>query len=79
MNNSMTFLPHIKAIIFKLPRMLGFIKRISREFHDPYTHKTLYTSSERPNLEYAACVWSPHQAVHSLVGYDGRCFVIARR
>jgi hypothetical protein len=44
--------------------LLGFIKRISREFHDPYTHKTLYTSLVRPNLEHAACVWSPHQSVH---------------
>jgi hypothetical protein len=35
------------------------------DFRDPYTHKTLYTSLVRPNLEHAACVWSPHQPVHS--------------
>jgi hypothetical protein len=45
--------------------MLGFIKRISRVFRDPYTHKTLYISLVRLNLEHAACVWSPHQSVHS--------------
>jgi hypothetical protein len=45
--------------------MLGFIKRISRDFHDPYTHKTLYTSLVMPNLKQAACVWSPHQSDHS--------------
>jgi hypothetical protein len=45
--------------------MLGFIKRISRDFRDPYTHKTIYTSLVRPNLEHAACVWSPHQSVYS--------------
>jgi hypothetical protein len=49
----------------KWSRMLGFIKRISREFHDPYTHNTLYISLVRPNFEHADCVWSPHQSVQS--------------
>jgi hypothetical protein len=43
MDGRISFLPHIEAIISKSSRMLGFIKRISREFHDPYTHKTLCT------------------------------------
>jgi hypothetical protein len=43
MNGRMSFLPHIEAIIFNSSRMLGFIKRISREFRDPYTHKFLYS------------------------------------
>jgi hypothetical protein len=53
MDGRMSFLLHIETIISKSSRMLGFIKRISREFRDPYTHKTLYTSLVRPNLEYA--------------------------
>jgi hypothetical protein len=65
MDGKMSLLPHNEAIISKSSRMLGFIKRISREIRDPYTHKTLYTSLVRPNLEHAACVWSPHQLVHS--------------
>jgi hypothetical protein len=65
MDGRMSFLSHIEAIISKSSRMLGFIERISREFCDPYTHKTLYTSLVRPNLEHATCVWSPHQSVHS--------------
>jgi hypothetical protein len=55
--------------VLKSARMLGFIKRISREFSDPYTYKTLYVAFVRafvrPGLEYASCVWSPHQVVHS--------------
>jgi hypothetical protein len=39
--------------------MLGFIRRLSHEFRDPYTLKSLYTSLVRPKLEYASCVWSP--------------------
>jgi hypothetical protein len=65
MDGKMSFLPHIEATISKSSRMLGLIKRISRDLRDPYTHKTLYTLLVRPNLEYAACVWSPHQSVHS--------------
>jgi hypothetical protein len=61
----MSFLLYIEAIISKSSRMLGFIKRISRDFRDPYTHKTLYTVLVRPNLEHAACVWSLPQSVHS--------------
>jgi hypothetical protein len=57
MDGRMSFLPHIEALIFKSSRMLGFIKHISREYRDPYTHKTLYTSLVRPNLEHAASVW----------------------
>ena len=45
--------------------MLGFIKRISKEFEDYYALKTLFVSLVRPNLEYASVVWSPHQACHS--------------
>jgi hypothetical protein len=64
MDGKMSFLSHF-AIISKSSRMLGFIKRFSRDFRDPYTHKTLNTSLVRPNLEHASCVWSPHQSVHS--------------
>jgi len=44
--------------------MLGFIKRWSREFNDPYIFKTLFTSIVRPNLEYASQVWSPTYRDH---------------
>jgi hypothetical protein len=39
--------------------MLGFIRRLSFEFRDPYTLKCLYTFLVRPKLEYASCEWSP--------------------
>jgi hypothetical protein len=64
-DSRMTFVNHIESIVSKSARMLGFIKRISREFSDPYTYKTLYVAFVRPGLEYASCVWSPHQEVHS--------------
>jgi hypothetical protein len=65
LDERMTFLPHMESVISKASKMLGFIKRVSKDFHDPYTFKTLYTSLVRPNLEYATCVWSPHQTIHT--------------
>jgi hypothetical protein len=41
--------------------MLGFIMRVGRDFRDPYALKSLYVSLVRSKLEYASCVWMPHQ------------------
>jgi hypothetical protein len=38
-------------MVAKAYAMLGFIRRLSLEFRDPYTLKSLYTSLVRPNLE----------------------------
>jgi hypothetical protein len=46
-------------IVANVFAMLGFIRRLSLEFRDPYTLKPLYTSLVRPKLEYARCVWNP--------------------
>jgi hypothetical protein len=64
-DNRMTFVNHIESIVSKSARKLGFIKRMSSEFNDHYTYKTLYVTFVRPGLEYASWVWSPHQEVHS--------------
>jgi hypothetical protein len=53
MDGRMSFLSPFEVIISKSSRMLGFIKRISSEFHDPFTYKTLYISLVRPNLKHA--------------------------
>jgi hypothetical protein len=44
--------------------MLGYIRRIGKEFRDPYTLKTLYNSFVRSHLEYASVVWNPYYGVH---------------
>jgi hypothetical protein len=64
-DSRMTFIDHIGSMVSKSARILRFIKRISREFNDRYTYKTLYVAFFQPGLEYAPCVWSPHQEVHS--------------
>jgi hypothetical protein len=54
-----------KMTFSKSSRILGFIKRVSRELSDPYTYEVLYVSLIRPNFEYAVSVWSPHRGIHS--------------
>jgi hypothetical protein len=48
-DSRMTSINHIELILSKSARMLGFIKRISREFNE------LYVAFVRPGLEFASC------------------------
>lgn len=61
----LSFNRHIDFIISKANSMLGFIKRNSKDFCDPYTLRTLYISLVRSNLEYASVVWTPFYNVHN--------------
>ena len=64
LDSKLTFTDHYNTIIHKANNMLGFIKRFSYNFQDPYTLKTLYITYVRPILEYCSVVWSPYQALH---------------
>jgi hypothetical protein len=64
MDEKMNFSEHVDVMVGKVFAMLGFIRRLSLEFKDPYTLKSLYTSLVHPKLEYASCVWSPFYDVH---------------
>lgn len=60
----LTFNLHIDSCVSRASSLLGFIKRWSREFDDPYIAKRLYTSLVRPILEYGSLVWSPNYRCH---------------
>jgi hypothetical protein len=60
----MSFTGHINVTVGKALAMMGFGKRLSCKFRDPYTLKTLYVSLVRPKLEYASCVWRPFYGAH---------------
>jgi hypothetical protein len=64
MDEKMNFSEHVDVMLGKAFAMLRFIRRLSLEFRDPYTLKSLYTFLVRPKLEYASCVWSPFYDVH---------------
>lgn len=64
LDSKLTFVEHYNTMINKAFGMLGFIKRFSYNFKDPYTIKTLYISYVRSILEYGSVVWSPYLPTH---------------
>jgi hypothetical protein len=58
-DEKMNFSEHIDVIVGKAFAILGFIGRLSFEFRNLYTLRSLYTYLVRPKLEYASCVWNP--------------------
>jgi hypothetical protein len=64
LDSKLNFTSHIDSLVVKASRMLGYIKRIVREFGDPYTLKTLYNSFVRSHLDYASVVWNSYYGVH---------------
>lgn len=63
-DSKLSFLPHYNHIVSKANSALGFIKRWSREFSDPFVTKSLYMAITRPILEYGSHIWCPYQAIH---------------
>lgn len=63
-DSKLNFGLHVDFMVNRANSMLGFVKRWSKEFSDPYITKTLYMTFVRPILEYASQVWSPYHDVH---------------
>jgi hypothetical protein len=59
MDENMNYLEHVEVMVSKAFAMLGFIRRLSFEFRDPYTLNSLHTYLVCPKLEYTSCVWNP--------------------
>ena len=57
-DRKLSFKEHIDFIFSKSMRLLGFINRISSEFQDPTTLKSLYVSLVRSHLEYCGVIWN---------------------
>jgi hypothetical protein len=51
MDSRISFSKHIDVTVVKALEMLGFVKRLTGEFRDPYTLRTLYGSLVHPKLE----------------------------
>lgn len=63
-DSSLSFNYHFDNIIELANRMYGFITRISQDFSDVKTFKTLYYAYIKSKLEYASPVWSPFYRIH---------------
>lgn len=58
-DSTYTFEVHIKYIINKAMKKLGFIQRFSRNFKDSSIFLQLYKTLVKPILTYASEIWSP--------------------
>lgn len=58
-DSKLNFDLHIEYLTSKASCLLGFLKRNSTDFKDPYTLKAIYSSIVRPILEYCSVVWNP--------------------
>lgn len=64
-DSELNFRSHIDNLICRANSALGYVKRWSKEFSNPYVTKSLYFTFVRPILEYASQVWSPYHDTHS--------------
>ena len=62
-NETMQRLPHINNLTVKASKVLNFIKHNLSKCSSE-TKASAYLSLVRPILEYASCVWDPHEAVN---------------
>ena len=59
LDNKLNMNAHIDYITSKARQTLGFIKRQSKSFNDPYITRSLYCALVRPTLEYCSIAWYP--------------------
>lgn len=63
-DSKLTFVHHIDLICNRALKLLGFIKRHTKEFSNIIAIKTLYISLVRSHLENCSVIWSPYFQIH---------------
>ncbi|KAG6460286.1 hypothetical protein O3G_MSEX011890 [Manduca sexta] len=63
-DSKLNFNLHMDQIIKTSWRLLGFLKRVGKDFKNPNTLIVLYNSLVRSNLEYASPIWNPTYNKH---------------
>ena len=64
-DKKITFNDHVVAICNKAFKMLGFIRRHTRDFNNVQVIKVLYTSLVRSHVETGAPIWSPNYQLYA--------------
>ncbi|KAI8426450.1 hypothetical protein MSG28_005277 [Choristoneura fumiferana] len=64
LDNKLSFISHIDSVVRGCFKMLGFVKRVAKNFKRPKTLETLYNTLVRSRLEYCSQVWNPSYQVH---------------
>ena len=73
---NLNFSFHISKIVTKSYQMLGFMKRVTKDFTSDICLNTLYNSLVRSRLEYCSQVWSPtcHTSIKKIESVQKRYF-----
>ena len=73
---NLNFSYHISKILTKSYQMLGFMKRVTKDFTSDICLNTLYNYLVRSRLEYCSQVWSPScpTAINKLESVQKRYF-----
>ena len=61
---NLCFNKHVTVMVSKAYSMLGFMKRICKQFRNVNALKSVYCAHVRSHLEYASVVWFPYQGVY---------------
>lgn len=64
-DSKLSFEQHIRSIVSKANRMLGFLMRTCKQFYRIEPLLTIYCTIVRPLLEYNSPVWSPFYEIHT--------------
>jgi hypothetical protein len=67
MDSKMYFTGHIDVTVGRALAMLGFLKRLSYEFREPYTLKTLYVSLVCLKLDHTPVVCGGLYMAHTSI------------
>lgn len=57
---NMSFNKHVEIVVAKAYAMLGFMKRVCKDFRNVRALKSVYCAHVRSHLEYASVVWFPY-------------------
>lgn len=63
-DKKLKFNAHIDSIVNRSAKMLGFLKRNTKEFRNPYSKTMLFNSLVRSILEYGSIIWNPSYTIH---------------
>uniref|UniRef100_A0A6P7G6E2 Uncharacterized protein LOC114334247 n=1 Tax=Diabrotica virgifera virgifera TaxID=50390 RepID=A0A6P7G6E2_DIAVI len=66
LDSALSYKSHIYSTIQKSMKMLGFIKRTTRDFTNISAIKSLYFSLVRSHFDYCSTIWSPYYFTHKL-------------
>lgn len=64
-DDKLSFNIHVRSIITRASKLLGFICRSLKSFENMHTHIVLYNTYVRNILEYGSAIWNPYYHIYT--------------